>query len=387
MEIGAYQLQIFTSLVLILGASLVALICDYLKGHNEQLRELTLELKVRREEEQKLMALLTARHAAVEAPATGAQAGTIASETHSQKVLSPEALDTLPEPERALSRATAPAARSAPSEARTMVILPEPTRVTSANAGSAAEILHEMVAAASVSSSATAASSAVLQPATIPKAKKDWNSLLASQGGHLVPAVKPPATPEQPGLLDAVMAATSGLAASPNHAPPVGLQPTGFQNGSAWGRLIESRRLVSGLVVSIGVNSANEKDDGVGSRAGAIRSAIESLLEPGESAGPSGRDEFVLLLPAERGASAQRRLTRIAQNLWDFQLGSLSKYGVQFTWGGVEVREEPMDEAVASAAERMRYTRRSRKILAGYDRMPEQVMDRRTPEIFLSQSV
>src|SRR5579883_2297553 len=53
MEFGAYQLQIFTSLVVILGAAFVALICDFLKGNNEQLRELTIELKVRREEEQR----------------------------------------------------------------------------------------------------------------------------------------------------------------------------------------------------------------------------------------------------------------------------------------------------------------------------------------------
>ena len=51
--LGPYQLQTFVSLVVVLGAALVALICDLLKGNNEQLRELTVELKVRREEEHK----------------------------------------------------------------------------------------------------------------------------------------------------------------------------------------------------------------------------------------------------------------------------------------------------------------------------------------------
>ena len=51
MELGPYTLQVFTSLILILGAACVALICDFLKGNNEKLRELTIELKVRREEE------------------------------------------------------------------------------------------------------------------------------------------------------------------------------------------------------------------------------------------------------------------------------------------------------------------------------------------------
>src|SRR5271168_104061 len=66
MELGQYQLQIFVSLTVILGAAFVALICDFLKGNNEQLRELTIELRVRREEEQKRH-LVTA-HAAVAAP-------------------------------------------------------------------------------------------------------------------------------------------------------------------------------------------------------------------------------------------------------------------------------------------------------------------------------
>src|ERR1700722_17772983 len=63
MELGQYQLQIFVSLVVILGAAFVALICDFLKGNNEQLRELTIELKVRREEEQKRSHLLPPRAA------------------------------------------------------------------------------------------------------------------------------------------------------------------------------------------------------------------------------------------------------------------------------------------------------------------------------------
>src|ERR1700733_314300 len=58
MELGQYQMQIFLSLVVILGAALVALICDLLKGNNEQLRELALELKVRREEEHKRFQML-----------------------------------------------------------------------------------------------------------------------------------------------------------------------------------------------------------------------------------------------------------------------------------------------------------------------------------------
>ncbi len=72
MELGQYQLQIFVSLVVILGAAFVALICDLLKGNNEQLREFAIELKVRREEEQKRFQMLlpsAAKHAAENARA------------------------------------------------------------------------------------------------------------------------------------------------------------------------------------------------------------------------------------------------------------------------------------------------------------------------------
>ena len=76
MELEQYQLPIFVSLVVILGAALVALIRDFRKGNNEQLRELTIELKVRREEEQKRSHLLTPR--AAELPKTAQAATSVA---------------------------------------------------------------------------------------------------------------------------------------------------------------------------------------------------------------------------------------------------------------------------------------------------------------------
>jgi hypothetical protein len=37
---------------------------------------------------------------------------------------------------------------------------------------------------------------------------------------------------------------------------------------------------------------------------------------------------------------------------------------ILFSWGGVEVRSESIDEAIASATERMEETRRGRKVLS-----------------------
>lgn len=60
MDLGSLELQIFVSLTVVLGGALVALICDYLKGNNEQLREHNIELRVRREEQERRMLLETA---------------------------------------------------------------------------------------------------------------------------------------------------------------------------------------------------------------------------------------------------------------------------------------------------------------------------------------
>lgn len=50
---GAMELQIFVSLLVVLGAAFVALICDFLKGNNEKLREFNIELITRQEERER----------------------------------------------------------------------------------------------------------------------------------------------------------------------------------------------------------------------------------------------------------------------------------------------------------------------------------------------
>src|ERR1700676_1366458 len=61
MELGHYQLQFLVCVAGILSAAFVALICDFLKVNNEQLRALTLELNARREEDRKRSHMLTPR--------------------------------------------------------------------------------------------------------------------------------------------------------------------------------------------------------------------------------------------------------------------------------------------------------------------------------------
>jgi len=275
MEHAYFQPEIFVSLAVILGTALVAFICDFLKRNNEQLRELTIELKVRQEETQRRQTM-TARVAQTAAP-------TAAAKPPAQPV------------KKAFENAHAVAA---PRE-RKRVIAPE----------------------------ALAAMERGAQRASVPRPKAPAPAAAGS-----------PAPAET--VLDAV--------------------PAGFHEGYVLSQLVRSKRPVSGLVVSIGVNTTRE---GNGSAPDAVKELIQSLIGPADFASQSSPEEFLLICPSERGAAAQRRLSEIAEQLWNFQLRSMGDFSILFSWGGVEVQSESIDEAIASANERMKETRRGRKLL------------------------
>lgn len=321
MELGQYQLQIFVSLVVILGAAFVALICDFLKGNNEQLRELTIELRVRREEEQKRSHLLTPRPL--------------------------ERVERIPKAEKI----AAPKERSAIGREKKRTVNSEAMAAMergAALAGSGGRPRATVPAAESKREPKPEV--LVVAQQTQGPAKKDWGSLL--NRAHAKTAQKPAANND---LLAAVVAAT-------NHSPQDSERalPAGLHDGFVLHQLVQSRRPISGLVVSIGVNALRNPD---GTLPESIHALVQSLIGPHDFAAQSSDDEFLLIYPQERGASAQRRLSQIAQQLWDFQLRSLGSFQILFSWGGVEVRSEPLEEAIASASERMQETKRGRKLL------------------------
>lgn len=312
MELGQYQLQIFVSLVVILAAC-VALICDFLKRNNEQLRELTIELKVRWEEEQKRSHLLA-----------------------------PRVTERAPKTEKTVA---SPAAPSAPKQH--VAVGKDRKRTVNPEALAAMERGAALAGSGGRPRSAAFAPVAESKPEPKPEVmvvaqeqkpvKKDWGTLLNRN------------------------AATNH---STNHAiaPQVSdiLLPAGFQDGFVLNKLVQSHQPVSGLVVSIGVSAASKSD---GKLPAAVHELVQSLIGPHDFAAQSSDDEFLLIYPQERGASAQRRLSQIAQQLWDFQLRSLGSFQILFSWGGLEVSSESIDEAIASASERMQETRRGRKLL------------------------
>jgi hypothetical protein len=326
MELGQYQLQIFVSLVVILGAAFVALICDFLKGNNEQLRELTIELKVRREEEQKRSHLLTPR--------------------------TTERVERAPKTEKIAAPAPA-AALAAPKER--VSLNKERKRTVNSDALAAMERGAALAGSGGRPRSSAPAPVAESKPELKPEVKpikKDWGTLL-NRNAHAKVETRPAATVNKD-LLAAVVAATNSTQAS-----EISL-PAGFQDGFVLNKLVQSRQPVSGLVVSIGVNAARKSD---GKLPEAVHELVQSLIGPHDFAAQSSDDEFLLIYPQERGASAQRRLSQIAQQLWDFQLRSLGSFQILFSWGGVEVRSESIEEAIASASERMQETKRGRKLL------------------------
>lgn len=347
MELGQYQLQMFVSLVVILAAAVVALICDFLKRNNEQLRELTIELKVRREEEQKRSHLLTPRPAerADHAPKTG-------------KIIEPAEAKAI----------GAPKERSATGRERKRTVNAEALAAMergAALAGAGGRPRSTPQAPAAESKPELKSELMVVTQQKPTAAKKDWGSLL-SRNAHGTKTGQKPAAPVTVNndLLAAVVAATGD--------PSL---PGGFHDGFVLKKLVQSHQPVSGLVVSIGVNASNKT-----ALPESIHELVQSLIGPHDFAAQSSDDEFLLIYPEEHGASAQRRLSRIAQQLWDFQLRSLGSFQILFSWGGVEVRSESIEEAIASASERMQQTKRGRKLLTMSSPAP-------APETQLRQAV
>lgn len=142
--------------------------------------------------------------------------------------------------------------------------------------------------------------------------------------------------------------------------------PAGLHDAATLRSLIESGMAFAGVAVAIGINdyaglkeklAANSGLDSIG----ALNRMVQSMLRPQDFACQFTDDEFILLYPGESGPSAQRRLFQVSEKLWDFQLRSLGHLSVMFSWGGLEVQNERLTEAVASARERMYQTRRNRK--------------------------
>ena len=111
-------------------------------------------------------------------------------------------------------------------------------------------------------------------------------------------------------------------------------------------------------MVSIGIN---EIDSSMWHSQGLMHSVgshIAGLLRENDFSCRTAYDEFVMVCRGEQGAQSQRRLNHISECLWDYQLRGIGACSILFSWGGVQVQDRPLAEAIDSATERMRETKR-----------------------------
>ena len=142
--------------------------------------------------------------------------------------------------------------------------------------------------------------------------------------------------------------------------------PTGLFEGQEFTELMTEAPAFSGIAVSIRINDYAAVKPKLGSVEGieamnGLSNLIRSLLrEDRDFAGRAQEDEYVLLFPGEIGDEGQRRLFHLSERLWDFQLRSLGGLALMLSWGGIEVQDEPVSEAVAAARGRLEESRRGR---------------------------
>jgi hypothetical protein len=139
---------------------------------------------------------------------------------------------------------------------------------------------------------------------------------------------------------------------------PARQEPERIMEPAAFQDLLDSSEHFTGLVVSIGINDV---DSSMWRSQGLMKSVggcIAGLLHEKDFFCRTAYDEFVLVCRGELGASSQRRLNHISEQLWDFQLRGINTCAILFSWGGVQVQNQPLSEAVDSAVDRMRQTKR-----------------------------
>ena len=422
MDFGALEVQIFVSLALVLGAVFVALVCDFLKGNNEILRERNIELTVRQEERERRQNAggpVTAKaglrpasrpqpaparrkapnreHQEGEPPAQSPawasreeldHVGRLADRIRGQVVRKPEEKDRGPTDDSG----PAPLARHEPSKQHEGP--PPPTPVGAlALAVPAPEVEH---CYPSLSAKVTPIDTIALERSAASEALQLAEELarIANMSSPEIPEDAQAISDEETGNRDsqpetqkqewdkepALAFSVTGPAAnaendeeSPQLEPNSKLSlPTGMQNSAAFSSLLGSTEPFRGIVVAIGVGGLagtleTMRTETAAETLRSLTRLIESLLTPRDLACRSNEEEFILVFPDEHGAAGQRRLQYVSQQLWDYQIRSVGTSSIMFCWGAVEAESEPLADAVASAKERMYQTKRNR------ERAPRQI--------------
>lgn len=410
---GLSGLQVVITVILIVVAGAIALVCDYLRHRAQHLRELAVELNVRREIAAAETAPSPVTSAASAAASRNARiraqhladsessstAPVSAAERHSTEAVAPAlaiaaeitsvrgtartrrrpvppADVRLPRledmnPRQALSawldqRAAAKPAASVsaeqPSEPATpMITAAEPSAPSNDEINT---VLRRALAARSKAKTAPSEAAAPADP--IPTAAQ------ADEPQAILPRFETPDaflwTAEPRMVFDRVEPRTKRFeviagAASATSSFELTL-PEGMHDYAVLQRAIGSGKAFNGLVISIAVSEIDGRMPQNADVMNSVGFFIKGLLSKGEFACRSAEDEFLVIGAGLEKAEAQRRLNQVAEQLWDYELRGVSTWSLLFSWGGVDVYQMHLSEAIAMAAERMTQTRRGRKTVS-----------------------
>ena len=466
MNFSGYELQIFVSVLIVLGCAFVALLVDYLKGSNEKLRESHVDLLARQDsvvnrasadtslllkalgEQTSALRLMINRPihvTSVMAPAVSAPVSLAnfpvtsipmprrepveepAPELEKVKVaLIPETRVVNPEP-AALPVAEPVIAETMPVEVKPQAeevlppnvirirLMPEvirqETKVEEPSVAEAPAVELEAVSAIQWEGSIdpdlvpeaveelveelveAVAAGPEAEPVNVDPAGPDFERFLddlvtefkgqpdlfqdipAPESPISMPLGEPepvhshfatPMIPSSGGQPDAELYMDEGVSSNVEELTPNLDVPLGTHAPEVLLALLERKELLTGLVVSVGINEYGQIHENLGRAAAEeLLGSVDSLM--GSLAGADGFctrkkvDEFILIFPKTTGSGAQRRLSELSERLWDFQLRNLGSFSVVFSWGASEAQRELLSETMGSANERMMETQSSRK--------------------------
>ncbi len=322
MDFEPQTLSIFVTVLVIIVAMGTALVVDLLKGNVEQLREVAIDLRARKDAAEEKVRILQDQVSAQQ-----------------QKLLAgaPEAPKVLEEPAAPVLLPTQVAPKAEPAARKmspAVAAVAETVAARMASGGFRPGPDAEIIPPAPRSKPAHRPAEAT------PAARKNWNELLKmhKRAGD---------SAEENGVNNLIP--FEALRQLDN-------LPGGYHDYSVLQRVAASGQRFTGLAISIGMNPMDRMQVGL------VTGYLRSLLEVRDFGCMTGSHEFLMVCNQVEGEVAQRRLSAVAEKLWDFQLRSMGSMPVQFSWGAKESHDESLNDVVAAAMDQMQETRRARPV-------------------------
>ncbi|MGD0579187.1 MAG: hypothetical protein ABSC08_09700 [Bryobacteraceae bacterium] len=370
---GSFEIQVFVSLVVVLGAAFVALICDYLKGNNERLRERNEELQARAAEREMLETLLERFQARTFDAALKAQKEALrdllANSAPAQRALSQSGVAALPEaravgalpavagsPRRAVAK-LGPEMGVAKDAPYPVIEWPVPVTETKGRYASPTETEEDAPAPRQPVEpdrggfGRTTADEIGSRHAGRPSDQMAQDAVTARAGQRAAtPAPAAPAA-SQPNVRVFQLPASPAVEAEPAQEAPAQTDhpsfpidelpvPAGHFESQGLQDLLAAQGVFRGLVVFISVVANGDlaplECPQFTRLLSSVSRTVLSLRREEDFSCRSAESEFVLIYPRETGPMAQRLIGRVKERLYDLQLRSLGAFSARFIWGAAE---------------------------------------------------